>query len=139
MQLSLAETNELAKAGIGMQTLTNDHSSTALELATEFIGILSNNATDPARFEKQEVLGVMGQLTGRNNTESAVSFLEKFQYLPLDREKGYAGYWLSMVIVSGIMVTLRLISRFKYGKGLKRDDWLIVAAWVSVHQYFPPF
>lgn len=130
------DSDELASLGLALQYdykgfFTN---ITAVDLAA----ILRNAIWNNVLYLGLNVTDRVSYHLSRNLTDTeAIEVLEGFDELDNDRWPWLAVPWITLTIVGGLFVIMRLFTRIRYCGGLRRDDWFLIIAYVrsEINEY----
>ena len=129
MTLSQDEINTLASLGISLQYKVKDYNTTGVDLAARLLQSLSNGE----EYRGHNVTEIVGLNLGTTSRDVIVETLGKYPLLPMDRmSNGVAAGWIIMFLISGMVVAMRFFSKVYFKLGLRRDDWVLLLAWVSL-------
>ncbi|KAF3939270.1 hypothetical protein ABW19_dt0207045 [Dactylella cylindrospora] len=127
--MMVVDSDKLASLGLALQYEYKElfNNLTAVELADELRQAilrdtlyLGKNATELVSLHVHENL---------TNAEAA-KLLEEFNELDHDRWPWLAVPWITLTIVGGLFVIMRLFTRIKYCGGLRRDDYFLILAYI---------
>jgi hypothetical protein len=126
----MVDSNKLASLGLALQydfkEFFNDR--TAVELAAELRTAIQQNVL----FLGKNVTELVSEHAYKELTNAeAFDLLEGFEELDHSRWPWLAVPWITLTIVGGLFVIMRLFTRIQYCGGLRRDDYLLILAYVS--------
>ncbi|KAF3925194.1 hypothetical protein ABW20_dc0103113 [Dactylellina cionopaga] len=123
----MVDSNQLASLGIALQYDFKDFFTnlTGVELAAEVREAIIQNVT----YLGENITELVSSLVQQNlSNAEAIELLGGFEELDHSRWPLLAAPWITLTIVAGLFVIMRVFTRMRYCGGLQRDDWFLIAA-----------
>ena len=124
------QVNYLAGVSLTMGMITQTD-LTGVGLAAELLRLLKLNTS--AVYNGMPVLEIVGFASWNPNitAKGAEDVLSLFPHMPTDVAGTFGPLWITFAAISGFMMLLRFYTRLHLGGGLKKDDVVLLIAWVS--------